>query len=147
MPRTFRDSEAAEQALGTALLRSAGFAVYELSQGYRSDPGGTRQTPGLPDVYAMHPSAGSLWWEAKAHGGQLRPSQEAFADNATYCGVPVLQGTAEAVRTYLRAIGVLRPWGHDGQEAIYTGWAGVRWPQGLPRFARDDRTKPRKAAR
>jgi hypothetical protein len=58
--------EAALERDGIALLRSLGFVVYRLSQGYRAQRGGTRQTLGLPDVYALHPAKQiALWWEAK----------------------------------------------------------------------------------
>lgn len=58
--------EAAHQREIVALLRTLGFSVYQLSQGYRKAKGGTRQTPGLPDLYAMHPVKRlTLWVEVK----------------------------------------------------------------------------------
>ena len=61
------------------LLRTIGFAVWETSQGYRRDPGGTRQTPGIADLLVI--GHGRLMFvEVKAPKGKLRPSQEAFRD-------------------------------------------------------------------
>src|SRR5512147_2896733 len=71
--------EAQIQAAIAKLLTVAGFAVYSTSQGYRAAPGGTRMTPGLPDLYAVHPRRGlAIWIECKAPGGKLRGAQERF---------------------------------------------------------------------
>lgn len=54
-----------EQAIRDLLTR-IGFTVYKLSQGYRKGRGGTRQTEGLPDLYAFHRARKlTLWIEVK----------------------------------------------------------------------------------
>lgn len=62
-------SKAAEDREEGAIVHTAaivGFHAYVLSQGYRPEPGGTRQTPGLPDLYLMHARDPiTLWWECK----------------------------------------------------------------------------------
>jgi hypothetical protein len=35
------------------LLAACGFFIYDLEQGYRKEPGGTRQSRGLPDLIAL----------------------------------------------------------------------------------------------
>lgn len=62
-----------------ALYKAAGCVVYRLSQGYRSERGGTRQTPGIPDLYVIGPEGWGAWWhETKRPGGKLRPAQAEF---------------------------------------------------------------------
>lgn len=59
-------SEDSHQREMIGLLGSLGWRVYSLSQGYRKEKGGTRMTPGIPDLYALHPSKGlTLWIEVK----------------------------------------------------------------------------------
>lgn len=59
------------------LFRLVGFHVFSTEQGYRRDPGGTRMTPGIPDLWVMgHGMA--LWIEVKTPKGKLRDSQMAF---------------------------------------------------------------------
>jgi hypothetical protein len=61
-------------------LRAGGWTVWNLSQGYRGAPGGTRQSPGLPDLYAVHPTYGAAWLEIKrGQLGRMSPAQQAFA--------------------------------------------------------------------
>jgi len=67
-------------------LRQLGFAVYETSQGYRREPGGTRTTAGLADLYVMGHGI-ALWVEVKAPKGKLRPSQEAFRTECEANGI------------------------------------------------------------
>jgi hypothetical protein len=59
-------------------LKLKGWHVWETSQGYRSAPGGTRTTPGLPDLYCLHPVNGAMFIEVKRPGGELRPAQREF---------------------------------------------------------------------
>lgn len=59
-------SEDRHQRQMVALLSSLGWRVYTLSQGYRKEKGGTRMSPGIPDLYALHPSKQlTLWVEVK----------------------------------------------------------------------------------
>lgn len=50
-----RGPEDAVQRAVKHLYTLVGAVVYDLSQGYRPDPGGTRQTPGLPDLWGFLP--------------------------------------------------------------------------------------------
>ena len=69
-----------------ALLKTLGFAVWSTEQGYRRERGGTRQTPGIPDLYVMgHGRA--FWVEVKTPKGKLRDSQELFAHECGENGV------------------------------------------------------------
>lgn len=93
-----RISEKVEQQHGITLLRSIGADVWVLgTRRAKTDFQGTRQTPGLPDVFAVlpklprytydqpvraevvgDPARRALWWECKAIGGRLRPEQQHF---------------------------------------------------------------------
>lgn len=134
-------AENAEQLAGVRLLQLAGFQAYTLSQGYRSERGGTRQTPGLPDVYALHPQVGALWWEVKSETGTERLSQVVFRENAVACGLTILTGPAEAVRVYLRSIEAIVPGALGIAELMRAGWAVRKWPAGYPKQRTDHRIK------
>jgi len=58
-----------------SFLQGLDVAVYSLSQG-RS----TRQSAGLPDLFAMHPRLGGVWIEVKAPNGRRSGAQTVFAD-------------------------------------------------------------------
>jgi hypothetical protein len=62
-------------------LRTVGFAVYSVEQGYRKERGGTRQTPGIPDLIVMGHGL-FTFAEVKRDGAKLRPAQEQFRDCA-----------------------------------------------------------------
>jgi hypothetical protein len=99
--------EAAIQKAIIGELKRAGFAVWSTSQGYRAAPGGTRMTPGIPDLYCVHPGTGDvLWVEVKAPGGRLRDGQERFIrlHDATLIDVLVWHSWDDAVE-YLDATG------------------------------------------
>jgi len=68
-------------------LRTLGFAVYSTEQGYRKDRGGTRQTPGIPDLIVIGHGR-FLFAEVKAPGGKLRASQKEFCVECERNGVP-----------------------------------------------------------
>lgn len=61
------------------LLQMVGFAVWSTEQGYRKDPGGTRQTPGIPDLIVLGHGV-CLFVEVKSSRGRLRESQKRFRD-------------------------------------------------------------------
>lgn len=110
-----------------ALLTALGFTVYRLSQGYRKAKGGTRQTPGLADLYALHPTKQvTLWVEVKpaAEQGRLErlrvrtqvpPSaladwkrahaQHRFAEVCRRSGQPYAYGELPDVLAVLRTFG------------------------------------------
>jgi len=65
------ETEAQVQRKVTAYLDLMGFWVYSTSQGYRPDPGGTRMTPGLPDLVVFLPQRlGVGFFEVKTPAGQ-----------------------------------------------------------------------------
>jgi hypothetical protein len=61
-----------------------GFTVYNLSQARAA-----KQTPGLPDLWLMHPArALALWWESKRQlGGTFSQAQRDFAAASLGCGI------------------------------------------------------------
>ena len=71
-----------------AFLKMVGCAVYQTSQGYRRDPGGTRMTPGLPDLLVMHGPGQWTFAEVKTAKGRLSPAQYGFEVNASAAGIP-----------------------------------------------------------
>lgn len=121
-----------EQAAIVELLTSIGSAVYVL--GTRRPAGkpcpqcgtfvpehqGTRQTPGLPDVYAVLPPRQAtmlrepLWIEVKApagpsrKAGTLTPEQEAFRDVAHTANTCYVAGGIDAVIAWLVKAGYLK---------------------------------------
>lgn len=104
-------------------LRDIGGAVWVTSQGYRSDPGGTRMTPGLPDLLVMFEAhidevAGrvvprrlvSRWTfaEVKTPKGRLSPAQVTFRDESAKAGIPweLWRSTEDATR-WARTVGIV----------------------------------------
>lgn len=72
-----------------------GFHVYDFSQGYRHERGGTRQTPGIPDLYLVHAvDPVVLWWETKTP-----PSLAEHYALAKYASAP-LDWSKEKVRKW-----------------------------------------------
>ena len=67
------------------LLRTVGFAVWSTEQGYRKDRGGTRTTPGFPDLVAIGCDL-ILFIEVKAGRGSLTTAQEVFRDECQDAG-------------------------------------------------------------
>lgn len=99
--------EKAVQAAVVRLLRSLGYAVSDFSQSRA-----TQQTPGVPDLHAMHPGHGrtgaghSIWVEVKTAQGRLRPSQVAWHTAAREAGQTVLVARSAAdLVAPLRALG------------------------------------------
>jgi hypothetical protein len=105
------------------LLRSIGAAVYVLgTKRPREDSQGTRQTPGIPDLYTFLPpprlqtdAAGDhyqhgcgLWIEVKAQGGRLRPEQVQFREGCGFAHVPHVTGGVDQVIAFLMAGGWLK---------------------------------------
>jgi hypothetical protein len=83
---TRRAPEKAVQGAVTKALKTLGFHVSDLSQ-----PRASMQTPGLPDLYAMHAQwKVAFWVEVKAPGGRLSRGQEAWHREAHASGVRVM---------------------------------------------------------
>lgn len=97
-----------ERAIQTAIMRlltAHGFQVWSTSQGYRKERGGTRVTPGMPDLYAFHRGL-ALWVEVKAPGGTLRPAQEAFLrEHAAYGDHAQCWSSVEGCQAWLTRVG------------------------------------------
>lgn len=91
------------------LLRSIGAAVYIL--GTRRPSGdfqGTRQTPGIGDVYCILPPPRvtpgpgcALWVEVKADGGRLSPEQREFQALCAGANIPHVVGGVDQVIAFL----------------------------------------------
>ena len=73
-------------------LKTIGCSVYSTEQGCRRDKGGTRQTPGIPDllVFGIGPELPFFFIEAKGPKGKLRDSQIAFQAECERMDVPYL---------------------------------------------------------
>jgi hypothetical protein len=89
-----------------AYLWAAGYAVWQTSQGHKHPTGakGLRITPGIPDLYALHPRKGPLWVEVKRPGQGMRLGQQDFARRHAACPTapPVLLATSlEDVRAHV----------------------------------------------
>jgi hypothetical protein len=66
-------------------LRSLGFAVWSVEQGFRKERGGTRQTPGIPDLIVI--GHGRVCFaEVKRPRAKLRPAQQDFRDECVVNG-------------------------------------------------------------
>ncbi len=63
-----------------AYLKAAGWSVWQTSQGHKHPSGakGLRITPGIPDLYAVHPKYGALWVEVKRPGNFPTVEQNGF---------------------------------------------------------------------
>lgn len=107
-PRPIPEKQVQRQIVN--LLRSLGAQVWELgTRRPRGDFPGTRQTPGIPDIYAILPPPRlhhdgrptGLWIEVKAKGGRLRPEQAQFQQQCRGAGVPHVVGGVEDVIRFL----------------------------------------------
>ena len=73
-------------------LKTIGCGVYSCEQGFRRDKGGTRQTPGIPDllVFGIGPELPFFFCEVKGPKGKLRPSQIIFQGECERMKIPYL---------------------------------------------------------
>lgn len=90
--------ESQEQAEAVAYLRLRGYAVWRIGQ--RNAKG--TQDAGVPDVVAIHPAHGLLWYECKREGGRQSPAQHAFEAACREAGVRYICGTC---RVLIAALG------------------------------------------
>lgn len=89
------------------LLRTFGFAVWSTEQGWRKERGGTRQTPGIPDLIVIGHDR-LLFVEMKGPKGRLRDSQKVFRDECRANGVPwAMWRSVGECRDWLVAEGIL----------------------------------------
>ena len=91
MARARREAKISREI--TDFLKLIGHAVYSTEQGYRSARGGTRMSPGIPDllVFGTGPELPFFFIEVKAPGGgKLRDSQVAFQAECKRMNVPYL---------------------------------------------------------
>lgn len=104
---TMRASEKSEQAAIVELLETLGAQVWVLgTRRPRGDYQGTRQTPGVPDLYAAIPTgryAVPIWIEVKSSTGRLRPAQITFRDACARAGHAHLVGGVDVVLEFLTA--------------------------------------------
>ena len=70
-----------------AFLQQVGCAVWSTEQGYRAERGGTRTTPGYPDLIVLHPDAWTFV-ELKAGRNDLNGAQIVFRDECLKARVP-----------------------------------------------------------
>lgn len=90
--------EAREQRLGIRLLQLHGYQTWRIGQ--RNATG--TQDPGVPDVCALHPKYGLLWWEAKREiGGRQSAAQQRFELACWAAGVSYVCGNLEALERAL----------------------------------------------
>ena len=68
-----------------ALLKQLGFAVWSTEQGYRAERGGTRQTPGIPDLIAINTDL-ILFIELKAGKNAASSAQLLFGSSVVRAG-------------------------------------------------------------
>jgi hypothetical protein len=74
-------------------LKLIGCAVYSTEQGYRHDKGGTRQTPGIPDLLVFNTTGSAVpffFIEVKGPRGKLRESQILFQSECERTDMPYL---------------------------------------------------------
>jgi hypothetical protein len=114
-----------------ATYQAAGFVVYRLSQGFRKEPGGTRQTPGLADLECWHAQRRLLVkHEVKTPAGeremrrllgrklisippkqipkwQRAQAQYRYAELCRAAGIPYARGGVPAAIALLQTLGLL----------------------------------------
>jgi hypothetical protein len=102
-------SEKQEQAAIVELLEAIGAKVYVLgTRRPKGDFQGTRQTPGIPDLYALLPTSTdcdaprALWIEVKAASGRMSQAQIDFALACGGRGIAHTTGGQDAVAAWLK---------------------------------------------
>ena len=87
----------------TAFLKRLGWRTWSTSDGRPS-----RNTKGLPDMWAMHPSGRPPFFiEVKSETGKPSPEQLEFAALCHHAGTGYVLGGIVQVQDYLKKIGVL----------------------------------------
>ena len=74
---------------------------------HHSEPRAALVSVGYPDLTIFCPRRKARWYfEVKAKGGKLRPSQVAFKLTAESCGCTVLVGGLREAKDHLKRIGL-----------------------------------------
>ncbi|HYL22463.1 MAG TPA: hypothetical protein VEU74_11930 [Gemmatimonadales bacterium] len=68
--------------------------------------GPTPNTPGLPDLWVMHPRGFAWWHELKGDDGEHRPAQALFQRRCQLARIGYVLGGLDAARLYVRHIGL-----------------------------------------
>lgn len=120
---TFRrplHDEKSEQAQIRTLVSALGGVAYVLGTrraqycglcGGRNQDQGTRQTPGIADLFVLLPSALGcpgvvpIWIEVKGRGGTLSPEQVTFRQHCERAGLTHLVGGVDEVLAHLESHG------------------------------------------
>lgn len=109
---TITETEKRIQQKIMTLLRLVGFRVWNLSQARA-----TNQSPGLPDVFAMHPTlCVEVTIEVKTPKGRASEPQREFAELRRRCARPHLIGGMDVVEGWLIELGLMREVG--GQRVL-----------------------------
>lgn len=88
------------------IFQAVGAEVYTLSQ-YGSSEAHSHRTPGVPDLYCIHPQRGAWWWEVKVDGGKLSDAQHLFAERCRKAKVKHAFGGVQAAYRFLWVEGIL----------------------------------------
>ena len=102
-----RKPEAQIQASIKDVLTQAGLAIYDTSQGYRRERGGTRTTPGIPDLIVMGHGR-TLFVEVKTKRTYLTLFQKLFFHQwKTNGGTALVWRSADDAFDWLIAEGII----------------------------------------
>jgi hypothetical protein len=89
-------------------LRTVGCSVYDTSQGYRKERGGTRTSAGIPDLIVIHPSAWTFA-ELKTPKGKMSTAQTGFRLACEEAGIPwALWRSVHDAWEWAKAAGIVR---------------------------------------
>lgn len=101
-------TESEVQAAIVQLAKACGAVIYSTSQGYRSAPGGTRCTPGIPDLMLFFPKRSHfLFWETKTRKGRRTAAQVRFGRMCGECMTDSGHGDLESFKLWLQSHGLI----------------------------------------
>lgn len=108
-----KTSEKQEQQAICDLIRAIGGHVYVIgTKRPKGDYQGTRQTPGIPDLFCFLPLRGimarSLWIEVKRKGGRKSDAQQYFASLCMNRNIDHIIGGHDDVANWLKLNGFLK---------------------------------------
>lgn len=70
------------------LIKMVGGEVWSTEQGYRRERGGTRTTPGIPDLFVVFPFERVWTWAELKVNTKLSPAQEGFRTACLEAEIP-----------------------------------------------------------